>query len=403
MSATNIILVLCAALLLPVLFHPALLRSPLWRATVTPLASIIGSGFLVCGPILADAAGRMAWLAMLGLCAVAYLFGAAIRHNIEHVEPELGRHPAGTVAWLERASNLALSLAYFVSVTYYLNLFAAFGLRLFDVIDPFRIRLASSAAIGVVGAAGALGGLRAVERLEVGAVGLKLSLIGGLIAALAAATAIALVHGTFAWHPTGHVRGMREVGILLGLVILVQGFETSRYLGDGYDAATRIATMRRAQWLSTAIYVVFVLLVTPYFMDGLPAEGGETLIVDMLRPIGSAVAPMIVVAALASQLSAACADMNGAGGLLEESSGRRVSVKAGNLTTAVVALAITWSANIYQIIAYASQAFVAYYALQSLQAAHSAWRMRRPGRVALFVGATLLALIVVVFAIPAQA
>ncbi|RYD87139.1 MAG: hypothetical protein EOP61_36155, partial [Sphingomonadales bacterium] len=28
-------------------------RSESWRATVTPLASIIGSGFLICGPILA--------------------------------------------------------------------------------------------------------------------------------------------------------------------------------------------------------------------------------------------------------------------------------------------------------------------------------------------------------------
>ena len=28
-------------------------RSDSWRATVTPLASIIGSGFLICGPLLA--------------------------------------------------------------------------------------------------------------------------------------------------------------------------------------------------------------------------------------------------------------------------------------------------------------------------------------------------------------
>lgn len=403
MTATNLTLVVAAVLLVGVLFQPALLRSAAWRATVTPLASIIGSGFLVCGPILADAAGRMAWLAMGGLCGVGYLFGAAIRHNIAHVEPELEGQAPAMVAWLERLSGLALSLAYFISVTYYLNLFAAFGLRLFDVIDPFWIRVVASAAIGAVGIAGVLGGLRAIERLEVGAVGLKLSLIGGLIAALVVASAIAATHGTFAWHPTEHVRGLREIGVLLGLVILVQGFETSRYLSDGYDAATRIATMRRAQWISTAIYIVFVLLVTPYFRNGLPAEGGETLIVDMLRPIGSAVAPMIIVAALASQLSAACADMNGAGGLLEESSGRRISVNSGNLATALVALAITWSASIYQIIAFASQAFVVYYALQSLQAAHSARRMGQTGRTLLFLAGTVLAVLVVMFAIPARA
>ncbi len=197
-------------------------------------------------------------------------------------------------------------------------------------------------------------------------------------------------------------RGAREVSILLGLVILVQGFETSRYLGAEYDAATRVKTMRWAQWIATAIYLVFVLLITRYFTNGLPAEGGETAIIDMLAPIGAAVAPMIIVAALASQLSAAVADLNGAGGLLAESSGRRLRVKAGNLITALVAIAITWTANIYEIIAYASKVFVIYYGLQSLQAAISAWRRRRFGMAALFSLGVLIASAVILFAAPAD-
>lgn len=47
-----------------VLLQPRLMHAPAWRATITPLASIIGSGFLVAGPILAHAAGNLAWLAM---------------------------------------------------------------------------------------------------------------------------------------------------------------------------------------------------------------------------------------------------------------------------------------------------------------------------------------------------
>ena len=35
-----------------VLLWPRLADAPLWRATITPLASILGSGFLVLGPIL---------------------------------------------------------------------------------------------------------------------------------------------------------------------------------------------------------------------------------------------------------------------------------------------------------------------------------------------------------------
>ena len=35
-------------------------RSDTWRATVTPLASIIGSGFLISGPLLAKEFGSAA-------------------------------------------------------------------------------------------------------------------------------------------------------------------------------------------------------------------------------------------------------------------------------------------------------------------------------------------------------
>lgn len=403
MSIENIALGGVAALLAIVFFQPRLMRSPAWRATVTPLASIIGSGFLVAGPILAHAAGHFAVVAMLGLCALAYLFGAAIRHNIVHVEPVLAAGAPTSVFAIERMSDVSLCFAYFISVAYYLNLFAAFALRTGHVIDPFWIRVVATLVIAAVGLVGLGGGLRALERLEISAVAFKLSLIGGLVAAMAVSTFMAFASQHLIWPAQRHVHGLQELEILLGLVILVQGFETSRYLGHAYDAQTRVRTMRRAQWISTAIYGVFVLLLTRHFVGDLPKSGGETAIIDMLRPVSAFAAPLIIATALASQLSAAVADMNGAGGLIAETTSSHLSVNLGNLVTALAAIGMIWIANIFEIITYASKAFVVYYALQSLQALLSALRQRFYVRAALFALAIIVALCVLVLAIPAEA
>src|SRR5690606_38881785 len=60
--------------------------SPRWMATVPPLASIIGSGFLVCGPLLAREFGMLAAPAMGLLLLLAYAVGAVIRFNIAEAE-----------------------------------------------------------------------------------------------------------------------------------------------------------------------------------------------------------------------------------------------------------------------------------------------------------------------------
>lgn len=399
----NVLLVIASLVFAGVFFYPRLVRANLWRATVTPLASIIGSGFLVAGPILAHAAGIWAWLAMLSLCGLAYWFGAAIRYNIVHVETQLKENPPTHVLWLERVSELALALAYFVSVAYYLNLFAAFGLRLGEVLDPLWIRIVSTGVIAAIGLLGVLRGLAGLERLEVWVVSLKLTLIGGLLAALALANFNQWQSAELVWAVKQHSQGLQAMSILLGLVILVQGFETSRYLGAKYSPETRVRSMRWAQWIATVIYLLFLLLITAQFSDGLPKQGGETAIIDVLKPIGYLVGPLLILTALSSQLSAAVADMNGAGGLLAEASGRRFPVRIGNLVTALVAIAITWFANIYEIITYASKMFVAYYALQSLQATLAAWRNGHKARAGLFAIAVLIGVGVMIFAEPVEA
>lgn len=401
--ATDILIVVAAIGLSIVLLHPRLSRSRSWRATITPLASIIGSGFLIAGPILAESAGQQAWLAMTALCAIAYVFGSAIRFNIRHVEPALQSGPTLLTRSLQRIGIFTLAIAYFISVAYYLNLFAAFGLRMANITDPFLIRCAATAVIGVLGAIGGIGGLHELERLEVYTVGVKLGLIGAIMLALIASSIGAFAGGTFSWPALEHPQGGDELSIILGLVILVQGFETSRYLGAEYTPEMRIRTMRWAQWLSSAIYIGFILLTTRFFTTDIPSAGGETAIIDILAPLGAAIAPIIILAALASQSSAAIADTNGAGGLLAEGSNKRISVRIGNIATAAAAIGITWAANIYEIIVYASKAFVLYYAIQCLQATAAAVRARKWGHAALFGAALVLAAGIVIFAAPADA
>lgn len=406
MHLVTVVMVAVSAIVAFAALRPRLLRNPTWRATVTPLASIIGSGFLVVAPILAHAAGNWAWLAMLALCLVAYLFGSAIRHNIAVVEPMLDGDAPNHVKLLERTSELALTFAYFISVAYYLNLFAAFALRGAGVDSQVWVRSLSTLVIASIGVLGLTKGLRGLELIEESAVGLKLGLIAGLTGAMAVFIATAVLGGDFALPALDHATGTRELAILLGLIILVQGFETSRYLGDAYDRETRIRTMRSAQFISTGIYVGFVLLATPFFTDLAPATGKETAIIDMLAPISLAVAPLVIAVALASQLSAAVADLNGAGGLLSAASNGRVALGAGYLATTIFAIAITWAANIYEIIVYASKAFVIYYGLQCLQAFLGAWSddsAIRIARLALFGLGIVIALAVLFLGIPADA
>jgi len=237
--------------------------------------------------------------------------------------------------------------------------------------------------------------------VEIYAVSAKLAVIAGLLAALVCY----LIFAGPELRPLDAAPDMGDVAPLLGLLIVVQGFETSRYLGAAYDPATRVKTMRYAQLLSSAIYLVFIVLITPFFTGRLPAHGGETAIIDMLAPLGAMVAPLIIFAALASQLSAAVADMNGAGGLLAGATTGRVPVRAGYVATAVAAIGITWFADIYEIIVYASKAFVVYYGLQCGLAAIVASRPGEnfnPARMLLFFSGTLLSATVLIFGIPAD-
>lgn len=363
MLNATILIVACVAAV--ALFTRPLSHSGLWRATTTPLASIIGSGFLVLGPILDRAYGSLAIFVMLGLCAGAYLFGAAIRSNIARIDTNSPRAPLETA--LETLSSWALAGAYVVSVAYYLNLFGSFALSLTALATPFAAKLATTAVYLLILVIGWTKGFAALERMEQISVGLKLAVIAGLIAGLAVAFGQTVVAGTVP-HMRPEVGVWSGITLAFGLIVTVQGFETSRYLGAVYGARRRIRSMILAQGLSTLIYVTYILLLT---LTDLPRPDvlTETAIIGMMSHVAWVLPLMLVAAALAAQFSAAVADTSGSGGLLGDITHGRMTARQAYAVVVFGGVLLTWTADVFAIISYASRAFALYYALQAAIAA----------------------------------
>lgn len=401
---TDVAVIAAALAVAAFLVWPRIAQAPGWRATVTPLASIIGSGFLVLGPILDDSFGVWAPVAMAGLCAVAWAFGAAIRVNIA----DLDAHPQArgrAERQVETAASWVLAAAYVISVTYYLNLFGAFALRIADLGAGAATRGGTGAQIvttlvflGIL-ALGAGRGFGALERAEQVSVGLKLAIIAGLLAGLVIAFGGRAAENVLVVNPVT-VSGWPAVWLVFGLIVTVQGFETSRYLGASYDAALRIRTMRRAQALSAAIYVAYVTPLVFLFPAG-AVPFSETAIVGMMGQVAPVLPPLLILAALSAQLSAAIADTGGSGGLVAELTGGRVSERMGYAGLVALGIGMTWMLDVFQIIAYASRAFALYYALQAGLAAmarHRAGRADAP----LYAGLAVLGLLMAALGAPVE-
>ena len=337
-------------------------RTDQWIATVTPLASIIGSGFLVCGPLLAREFGIYAAAAMALLLLLAYAVGGAIRFNIAHAEPHLARGGGDTVHWLARGGQVVLAIAYAVSVAYYLKLLAMFALKAAGSQSELIGNGIVTAILAALALLALTGGLRRVEHVAHASVSVKLGLIGGMLAALGIGWAL---RGDSAGTTPVPVPGLdfQSVLLLLGLLITVQGFETSRYMGEEYDAPTRIRTMRHAQWIAAAIYIAFLLLLTPWLGDAARSQGVAGVL-DVMTGIATPLASLVLAAAVASQLSAAVADAIGSTGIAIELSGKKLGVPVGFAIAAGLSVGVTWFTNSTMVIALASRAFAAYYAIQ---------------------------------------
>ena len=375
-----------------------------WRATVTPLASIIGSGFLIAGPLLAKDFGGAAILAMAALLLLAYAVGGVIRFNIVHVE----NHGEGArfhdpIVWLGRVTQVVLSLAYAVSVAYYLKLLAEFALRPIGLTGATHVLAANGLVTVIIVLLTLLafgGNLRRVEHVAHGTVSLKIGIIAGLLVALA------LWWITHVGH-TDQLPPMRlslaSVPMLLGLLITVQGFETSRYLGHAYPPELRIRTMRHAQWIASIIYLAFLGLLTPLLGRASQTEGVAGIL-DVMALVAPGLGVLVLIAALASQLSAAVADSIGSGGLMNEVSRRRLSVPAAFALANALAVAVVWLTDPLEVVAISSRAFAIYYALQCALAVAVSQRsdgvsvLRQAG----FVAIGLICLVAALVGAPAE-
>ncbi len=411
-------------------FLPALRRSDAWRATATPLASIMGSGFLVSAPLVVASVGVGAPIAMLGLVVLAYGIGAMIRFNIVAAEPELesagerrehsserGHRTRTAAQWrraertlaskAERLSHIVLAGAYVVTVSYYLALLSSFVLDRFGVSSTVAARSMTTAMIVVIGVVGVGYGLAALERIERYAVAANLGMVAALIAGLVLFHISALTRGTWSIPAvTTRDSPFQASRHLAGLLIVVQGFETSRFLGTSHGPRERARSMRVAQIASGAIYVAFSALVSILFHAGDPPTPSVTEIVRLVGPVASVLPILIVVCAAASQFSAAVADDAGCSGLLASMFGERLSSRIPYALIAAGAIALTWSGGVLAILSYASRAFGAFYTLQCVVAFLVALEHpEAPRRKQVLVLAPLLALLcawVTIAGLPAE-
>jgi hypothetical protein len=393
-----------AAIVTLILAFGRFARTESWRATVTPLASIIGSGFLICGPLLAHEFGGGAIIAMALLLMLAYAVGAVVRFNIIHIEnqaPGLNFHDP--FAWAMRATQVLLAIAYAVSVAYYLKLLAEFTLRPMGVADGNHALISNVIVTAIIVGLTLLtfsGDVRRIEHAAHGTVSIKIGLIAGILAGLALwwfldpSQAVPIPPLIISWG---------SIPMLLGLLITVQGFETSRYLGDSYDQATRIRTMRHAQWISSAIYLAFLALLTPILGRAMHAEGVAG-IYDVMSFVAPLLGLLVLGAAVTSQMSAAIADAIGSGGLLIEVSRRKLGVRAAFIASSALSIAIVWLTDPFQVIALSSRAFALFYAMQAVLALWVSQRtgLHNPLARAAFVLVALICVVAALVGAPAE-
>ena len=385
-----------------VMLQPKVRDATFWRATVTPLASIIGSGFLVVVPLLAGLTGTLSFLAIMGIVLLSFWVGAAIRYNILH-DGRTSMATSDPVAKpLERLSDFALALAYVISITFYIRLLCGFVLSGIHAYTTFNADILATLILAFIGIYGWRRGLHGLERLEQYSVTIKLAIIASLLAGLAYYDLDKGYDLTgLPSAQSGLWETLRQLG---GMLLIVQGFETSKYLDSTYSANLRSRSMFLAQVVAGLIYVAFVALAMPLMAPFAQLSPSETAIIDLSGNITLVLPIMLVVAAAMSQFSAAIADTIGAGGVVEQETHQRVSAQNCYPLIITLAIALIWSSNIFEVVALASRAFAFYYMLQAVLAARLAFKLtegqRRTRLVSVYIGLTLVLLVIVLFAKP---
>lgn len=169
--------------------------------------------------------------------------------NIIHIEPETAGHLSGLLFPLEVISYISLSIAYLISAPFYIKLLSLFLLRGFlPAQNDILANSIASAILCCIGLIGYYRGFNKLEQLTEYSVNIKLSIIAATIIALVIYNVNLL--GIGQWHITSTAPNINfdTLRKLLGTIIILQGFETSRYIGLNYNAHMRVKIRYGKHW-----------------------------------------------------------------------------------------------------------------------------------------------------------
>ena len=368
-----------------------------FRAISTPLASIFGSGFLVIVSVLGSSVGRYSVFAMAGVCAVAYLVGSVVRFNITHAEVALSAHDTPRrITTLDTIAHIALVPAYVISIALYIRILSSYALGFFGQTTDFSEKLLTTVVILFILLLSLTKGLRALEVTKKWALIATVAIITLLIVAFTIYDVRTAAVGQIVLPGAPTTDWWTTVTVLAGTLIVVQGFETARYLGEQFDARTRARASREAQIISTVVYLLFVAAATP-LMHFMGAAVKDNALMSLAGIVAAWLTFPLALVAVFSQFSASVADAVGASGSLVEVTRGVLTKKLTYILVCLFAIALCWIADTFTILALASRSFALYYLVQCLVAFTVA---KTTPQKAAFVAVALILAFVTVFATP---
>jgi hypothetical protein len=394
----TIIALVVLAGLARILYRRKVQESATYKATVVPLAGIMDVGFIVFSPVIILLFGYGATWAMLALCTVGILTGFAISYNINNYEPLIGKpdrlHRWNSVALWALIGASVVNEAYRAVL-----LMTLVFLPLGDLYSPGLVTATAALLLGILAIYAFAKGLMSLNDLANKSTAFNLSAIAAVVVAFGAYNVQQLAGGNFDSPHFAAPADDEALRQLLGLFVLVQGFESSRYIGAYFSAEKRVRTMRSAQYISSAVYVLFVAFSLVLFAT-VEAPKDVTAIFVVSEEVSVFLPFLIMAAAVGSQLSAIVDDTQTRSEMLVGQVGDRLPRQWTFPLFLVPAILVVLLTDVSSVVALASRVFAAYYLSQALIAGRLAWRAERWAWVAFFGAVALAMAAVAVFGLP---
>ena len=382
-----VVLVGCAL----VLYSSRVQTSQRYQATVVPLANIMDVGFIVMSPAIVLLAGYWSPVFMLGICLLAIITGFVIAYNIRHYEPLIETDdPINRVG---RMARFALVIASVTNIAYYTLLLTGLLLWPLGIYSDTNLAIGGTVILSALIVVGLAGGMEMLNTLGDRTTAFNLSAVLAVVAAFITYNIQELFAGTLNFPAVDTALGADDLRKIIGLFVLVQGFEAARYIGVRFAAEERISTMRVAQIISSLVFVAFIASSLILFVE-VKTDFSQTAIFKVSDEMGDFMPWLILFAAIGSQTSAIVNATSSRSDMLVT---YKVPRKATFLILLVPAIAIFLLTDINQAVALASRVFAIYFILQGLIALILARRAKKWGAMAGFAGIMLAMSIVAVF------